>query len=95
MAKHRLVFGIGVVLMFLPFTGFPSSWKWFFVFLSGAGLIAISIHTSVRRRLSTRRRRLGASSREETSFVEHDGSQSAAPPSITETADGANVREAQ
>ena len=40
--KIKILFALGVLLVLLPFTGFPDSWKTFFDVLFGLGLVWIA-----------------------------------------------------
>jgi hypothetical protein len=53
-SKHRAVLVISIVLLLLPFTGFPSPFKSFLVFLSGLILLVISVRISIKRRTASR-----------------------------------------
>ncbi len=54
MSKNRIVFVIGSILFFIPFLGFPSSWKTFFSIVSGLILISLSLSNSIKRRMTIR-----------------------------------------
>ena len=44
--KTKIVFALGVLLILLPFTGFPESWKSFFdvIFGLALGFVGYSMH---------------------------------------------------
>jgi len=51
MSKNRIVFSVGLLLMFITiFNGPPLWFKWLVVFLSGIVLVAVSLSVSVSRR---------------------------------------------
>ena len=41
--KLRLLFWLGIVMLFLPFLGIPATWKMVMAMLIGIGLIIIAI----------------------------------------------------
>lgn len=41
--KLRLLFWLGIVMLFLPFFGIPDTWKMYLAVLIGAGIIALAI----------------------------------------------------
>jgi O-antigen/teichoic acid export membrane protein len=41
--KLRLLFWLGIVMLFLPFFGIPDTWKTIIAVLIGIGLIAVSV----------------------------------------------------
>lgn len=50
MSKNRIVFLIGLLLLLIPFTGFPSVWKSFFHIIFGLVLVGLSFSASLKRR---------------------------------------------
>lgn len=52
MSKNKIVFILGIVLIVLPFLGFPSAWKTFFMVVIGLFLVSLSFTTSLRKRTS-------------------------------------------
>jgi hypothetical protein len=50
MSKNRIVLTIGILLIILPFLGFPSRYENFFVIILGLGLIVLSVSNSIKRR---------------------------------------------
>ncbi len=42
MRIHKILSAIGIVLILLPFSGFPSTWKSIFIVIAGATLTYIS-----------------------------------------------------
>lgn len=57
MINKKSTFFLGIFIFLIPFTGFPSSWKSFFVVLSGLILIFLSIKISIPRRGSKLRQK--------------------------------------
>lgn len=43
MIKNRKTFFIGIFVFLIPFLGFPSSWKTFFVIICGLVLVGLSL----------------------------------------------------
>ncbi len=41
--KLRILFWLGIVMLFLPFFGIPDTWKMMLAMLIGIGLIALAI----------------------------------------------------
>lgn len=52
MSKNKIVFILGIALVILPFLGFPSAWKTFFMLVMGLFLVSLSFTTSLRKRTS-------------------------------------------
>jgi hypothetical protein len=50
MSRNKIVLLIGILLVLMPFLGFPSTWKNLFYVLFGAILITVAIVGHVRRR---------------------------------------------
>jgi hypothetical protein len=42
MSKERIIFILGIVIMFMPFLGFPNSWRSFFFVLIGLSLTLLA-----------------------------------------------------
>ncbi|OHA99712.1 MAG: hypothetical protein A3E93_00785 [Candidatus Zambryskibacteria bacterium RIFCSPHIGHO2_12_FULL_43_12b] len=57
MSKNKIVFFIGVVLLIMPFLGFPPGWKSFIAIVFGITLIFLSFSAAAKRRASARRTR--------------------------------------
>ena len=57
MSKNKIVFFIGVVLLIMPFLGFPPSWKSFISIVFGITLVVLSFSAAAKRRASARRTR--------------------------------------
>jgi len=53
--KRTLILGICILL--IPFLGFPSAWKTFFVLLVGLVLVSLSVQISIPRKIPRRTRR--------------------------------------
>jgi heme O synthase-like polyprenyltransferase len=56
--KLRLLFWLGIVMLFLPFLGIPNTWKMILAMLIGIGLIALALslrkqHRSLRHTIRT------------------------------------------
>lgn len=47
MIERKSTFFLGIFLFIIPFLGFPSFWKTFFVCVSGLTLVALSIQIKV------------------------------------------------
>jgi hypothetical protein len=50
MSRNKIIFIIGIVVLIMPFLGFPSAWKTIFYIIAGAILVIIAIHGHIRRR---------------------------------------------
>jgi len=50
MSRNKLILLIGILLVLMPFLGFPSAWKTFFYMGFGIILIIVAIVGHVRRR---------------------------------------------
>jgi len=50
MSKNRIIFIVGVIVLLLPISGFPLSWKNFFYVILGLLLIYLSLNSSLKRR---------------------------------------------
>ncbi len=50
MIHKKSTFFLGIFMFLIPFTGFPSSWKSFFVIVCGLTLISLSIKISIPKR---------------------------------------------
>ena len=50
MKQYFTLFGFGVLIFFLPFLGFPSSWKTAFLFIAGLVISGISLSFVMRER---------------------------------------------
>jgi hypothetical protein len=50
MSRNKIKLLIGILLVLMPFLGFPSAWKTFFYVMFGAILITMAIVGHVRRR---------------------------------------------
>lgn len=55
MSKNKIVLIIGILLLLIPLTGFPSSWKSFMHIAFGLILIALSFSNSLKRRSAGRK----------------------------------------
>jgi hypothetical protein len=50
MSRNKTILLIGLLLVIMPFLGFPSAWKTFFYILMGAILITMAVVGHTRRR---------------------------------------------
>ena len=50
MSKHKVIFIIGIILILMPFLGFPSSWESVFEFVFGVALSLIALAHFVKSR---------------------------------------------
>lgn len=52
MINRKSTFFLGVFIFLIPFLGLPTFWKTFFIILSGAILVSLSIKVSIPKRVS-------------------------------------------
>jgi len=67
MRKNTFVLIVGLLIFFMPFSGFPSPWKFWFYIIAGLALIISAIRHSFAERIFVIRRRDGR-----TTFTEHN-----------------------
>lgn len=49
MSRNKIILLIGILLVAMPFLGFPASWKNFFYILSGLIFIVMAVRSHMRR----------------------------------------------
>lgn len=62
--RHRLLFLLGLWIVLIPFLGFPTNYKSFFVIVSGLFVALIAFTSARAKRAVTRRPRTASSRRE-------------------------------
>lgn len=69
MTRNQIILTVGVLIVIMPFLGFPRLWKTIFYMVSGGGLVLTAVIAHVERRAAT----IVAEEAEETEvFVENN-----------------------